>query len=405
MLAEGIQALLGTRGPYCYDYFVTGDEGKDYLEGRQVLVLGAGGLGCELLKCLAMSGIKHIHVVDMDTIDVSNLNRQFLFRQKDVGRYKSEVAAEFIKRRVPDCEITSHTCKIQEFPDDFFLQFDVIIGGLDNVNARLYMNDKVVQIAKEGGPVIPYIDGGSEKWMGHCKFIKPLETACLSCYPSIMKTKPQQFQFCTIATNPRQPEHCVAWVKDILWPKEHPGEKLDGDNDDHIAYVVEKANEHGKKYNLGEITPRMARGVIKNIIPAIASTQAFVASMCTTEAIKYITGCAPNSNNQQVVGDNGIAYANTVMQKNSKCEKCSDEFTIEYKAEDKTLQQLIDDLENVYKLTAPKISNGAEKIYYPNLIPETKLNLPKKLVELAAIGDELIVACSGSQNFYTVILG
>lgn len=111
-----LDSFLSRPGAYSDpEMFVPGEiPVKSISESAQILVIGAGGLGCEILKNLALSGFRNIHVIDMDTIDVSNLNRQFLFRAKDVGKPKASVAAEFVMKRVPGCNITPFVGKIQD---------------------------------------------------------------------------------------------------------------------------------------------------------------------------------------------------------------------------------------------------------------------------------------------------
>lgn len=99
-----------------------------------------------------------------DTIDVSNLNRQFLFRQSDVGSYKAEVAARFVERRVEGVKITPYCGKIQDKVEEYYLQFNIIICGLDSIEARRWINATLVGMVDGDNPdsLKPLIDGGTE---------------------------------------------------------------------------------------------------------------------------------------------------------------------------------------------------------------------------------------------------
>ncbi|KAG5415141.1 hypothetical protein IGI04_002708 [Brassica rapa subsp. trilocularis] len=106
----------------------------------RVLVVGASGLGCKLLKDLALSGFRNLDVIDMDRIEVTNLNRQFFLRLEDVGKPKAEVAVRCVMERVSGVEIVPHFSPIEDKELDFYNDFNIIVLGLDSIEARRYIN-------------------------------------------------------------------------------------------------------------------------------------------------------------------------------------------------------------------------------------------------------------------------
>lgn len=228
-----------------------------------------------------MMGFKNIDVIDMDIIELSNLNRQFLFRRKDIGKSKAETAAEFINKRISGCKVTPHFCKIQDYDDSFYRQFHVIVCGLDSIVARRWINGMLISLVKydeEGNSdissVIPMIDGGTEGFKGNARVILPTLSPCIDC---TLDLYPPQISYplCTIANTPRLPEHCIEYVKVIQWDRENPFNcALDGDDPEHLSYVYEKATLRANQFNITGLTYRLVQGVLKNIIPAVSSTNA-----------------------------------------------------------------------------------------------------------------------------------
>ena len=324
--------LLTRESKFPGQNFNPGEELKNsYSDTFQVLVVGAGGLGCEILKNLALCGVKNIYVVDLDTIELSNLNRQFLFRQKDIGRYKAEVACEFIKKKYPDITIKFSCCKIQELSDDFFKQFDIVIGGLDNVKARTFINQKVHDLVEfdENGKlkpetVIPFIDGGTEGFRGQVKVIIPYTTSCFDCDTEIIEVKRNTYAMCTLAQNPRVPEHCIEYAYTVEWKKHFKGKQVDKDSIEDVEWIYNTALERAKKYNIEGVTYNLTLGVIKNIIPAIASTNSIIAASTVMEAIKMYTGFSKRLDNYfMYMGHEGLYSSTMQMDKLENCKSCS----------------------------------------------------------------------------------
>lgn len=181
-------------------------------KGAKVLMVGAGGIGCELLKTLALSGFEDIHIIDMDTIEVSNLNRQFLFRQCHVGQSKAKVARDAVLKFRPHINITPYHANVKnpEFNVDFFKQFNVVLNGLDNLDARRHVNR--LCLAAE----VPLVESGTTGFLGQVTVHIKGKTECYECQP---KPTPKTYPVCTITNTPSKFVHCIVWAKDLLFGK------------------------------------------------------------------------------------------------------------------------------------------------------------------------------------------
>ena len=121
---------------------IYGEDLASKIHHANLLVVGAGGIGCELVKCLSLSGFRKLSIIDLDTIDISNLNRQFLFRREHVDQAKSLTLKQQIEKQNPEIHVEAYLGKIQEerFGYKFFKQFDLVINALDNEEARKHVN-------------------------------------------------------------------------------------------------------------------------------------------------------------------------------------------------------------------------------------------------------------------------
>jgi len=201
---------------------VFGESFQQDMANQTWFVVGAGAIGCELLKNFSMMGLGcklnenddtttgKIYVTDMDTIEKSNLNRQFLFRPHDVQKMKSHCAASAVNKMNPLTRVTAFEDRVGAdteniYNDDFFAKLNGVANALDNVQARTYMDRKCVYYR------LPLLESGTLGTKGNVQVVLPYLTES---YSSSQDPPEKSIPICTLKNFPNAIEHTLQWARD-----------------------------------------------------------------------------------------------------------------------------------------------------------------------------------------------
>ena len=188
-----------------------------YITKLNIFMVGCGALGCEYLKLFAFLNCSsvdksNIFITDMDNIELSNLNRQFLFNESDIGKSKSITAHTKIKQMVPTINIRSYTEKLDKHSEPkfnklFWNNIDITVNALDNVEARQYVDNQCIIYEK------PLFESGTLGTKCNIQIIVPHETAS---YSDTLDPIDDKIALCTVKYFPYKIEHCIEWSLEIF---------------------------------------------------------------------------------------------------------------------------------------------------------------------------------------------
>lgn len=237
-LSKETPVLTGTR----YDSIIStiGNKMFDKVHQSTLLVIGAGAVGCEYARDLALVAPKKIIIYDHDNIEPSNLTRQFLYKESSNGKMKAEVAAEAIKQVNSDIEVEG----ITEYFDNKSAakidlhQFNAILSGVDTTKGRFFAS-MIARILK-----VPFVNCGAEKASADGEIIIPFYT---SLYEKLADEDNDIRLSCTLKLHPTQTSHCVQWYKSVFdkqfnaLPRNSTNPKNVGNDEENTYHFLEKA--------------------------------------------------------------------------------------------------------------------------------------------------------------------
>lgn len=194
-----------------------GNESFQRMRNLKIFMVGAGALGCEYLKQFSIMGACSegeglLTVTDDDTIEVSNLNRQFLFRRKHVGGSKAEISCKVANGMNPDFNVKAHVARVAPntenlFTDVFWDQLDCVFGAVDNIKARQYVDSKCVLHHKH------LFESGTLGTKCNSQIVVPNKTQC---YSDSQDPEEKSIPMCTLRNYPHLLDHTIEWARDYF---------------------------------------------------------------------------------------------------------------------------------------------------------------------------------------------
>ncbi|MFW9855263.1 MAG: ThiF family adenylyltransferase [Candidatus Thorarchaeota archaeon] len=297
---------------------------QELLKQSTVLLAGIGGLGVEIAKNLAMVGVGRLILVDLDTIEYSNLNRQVLFVGAPEGSSKAEYGAKQLRRLNPFIQVEGYHTALQDLAPQFYYEADLFIAGLDSIEARSELNRRAIHFRK------PLIDAGTAAYNGHIYVVWPFHNACLECDP-LTEREQDQLGACTLVGVPRRPAHCI--LKGQLKFEQDHGRNADILHINEIKEVQAYANslllEHFPGVN--PFTVDQIIQIIDNHEPTVITINTVVASIQSQEAIKILHHLLTPSDGQKLgtlqlnyIIYNGLTgkFYEIPKPRNQECELC-----------------------------------------------------------------------------------
>eukprot|EP00577_Skeletonema_sp_RCC1716_P004352 CAMPEP_0113411772 /NCGR_PEP_ID=MMETSP0013_2-20120614/22462_1 /TAXON_ID=2843 ORGANISM="Skeletonema costatum, Strain 1716" /NCGR_SAMPLE_ID=MMETSP0013_2 /ASSEMBLY_ACC=CAM_ASM_000158 /LENGTH=1402 /DNA_ID=CAMNT_0000298185 /DNA_START=1399 /DNA_END=5607 /DNA_ORIENTATION=- /assembly_acc=CAM_ASM_000158 len=237
--------------------YILGEHISKKLARSRIFLVGAGAIGCELLKNLSAMGAATgssntkqgcLIITDMDTIEKSNLSRQLLFRDHDVGEFKSTAARTAMMRFLPDCHIEAHTSRVGDeedgpFDDDFWASgCNVVLNALDNVEARLFVDRKCVSHG------LGLVDAGTLGPKGNVQVVVPNYSES---YGSSADPPEPDIPVCTLKNFPYEISHTIQWARDLF--------------DGYFNRRPRQANDHVGEISQAEDLSKIAQALLDKL--------------------------------------------------------------------------------------------------------------------------------------------